>query len=76
MKQSDRDNHQRVIDWLYPDLSEEDRRKAFENLDRYIDLSLRMYQRIQADPRAYELFKTWLSSRQQRPREHADERAK
>lgn len=41
---------------LYPNLSEEQLREAEEVLDRYIELAVRMYRRIKADPEAYAQF--------------------
>lgn len=45
------------IDELYPQLSDEERREAQENLDRYIRLVVRMYERICTNPEAYARFK-------------------
>jgi hypothetical protein len=42
---------------LYPELTDEECREAEENLDRYIDLILRMYERIRNDPKEYARFK-------------------
>jgi len=42
---------------LYPHLNEEQLKEAEENFKRYIELSIRMYRRIQADPEAYARFK-------------------
>jgi hypothetical protein len=42
---------------LYPHLSEEKLKEAEENLDRYLVLSIRIYERIQSDPEAYAQFK-------------------
>jgi hypothetical protein len=41
---------------LYPNLNEEQLREAEENLERYIELSVRMYKRITADPESYAQF--------------------
>lgn len=41
---------------LYPNLSEEQLREAEEVLDRYIELAVRMFKRIKADPKAYARF--------------------
>jgi hypothetical protein len=38
---------------LYPHLDDSQLREAEETLDRYIELSLRIFNRIQADPEAY-----------------------
>lgn len=39
---------------LYPHLSEEELHEAEENLDRYLELILRIYERIERDPETYE----------------------
>jgi hypothetical protein len=43
---------------LYPRLSEEERIEAEENLTRYAELALRIYERITADPTGYAQFKS------------------
>lgn len=47
---------------LYPHLSEEELKEAEENLERYLELSLRMYERIRSDPKAYAQFKALTAS--------------
>jgi phosphoglycolate phosphatase-like HAD superfamily hydrolase len=37
---------------LYPRLSEEQLKEAEENLERYVELTLRVYDRIRSDPSA------------------------
>lgn len=37
---------------LYPHFNEAQRVEAEENLERYLELALRIYERIQADPEA------------------------
>lgn len=49
---------------LYPRLNEEQLKEAEENLERYLELVLRIYDRIQKDPRAYSAFKALTASRQ------------
>ena len=49
---------------LYPHLNEEQLKEAEENLERYLELVLRIYERIQKDPQAYSVFKTLTASRQ------------
>ncbi len=46
---------------LYPHLSEAELKEAQQNLDRYIELVLRIYERICEDPVAYARFKAELS---------------
>ena len=46
-----------TIDALYPQMSNEERREAQENLDRYLLLAVRMYERIRTNPEAYARFK-------------------
>jgi hypothetical protein len=43
---------------LYPHLSEEELQIAAENFDRYLELAVRMYDRIRQDPEEYARFKT------------------
>ena len=49
---------------LYPRLNEEQSKEAEENLERYLELVLRIYERIQKDPQAYSAFKALTASRQ------------
>ncbi len=48
---------------LYPQLSDAELQQAEENLDRYIALVWRIYERVQQDPEAYAAFKTLTASR-------------
>lgn len=41
---------------LYPQLDENQLREAEENLDRYLELTLRIYERIRNDPQAWAEF--------------------
>ncbi len=49
---------------LYPRLNEEQLKEAEENLERYLELVLRIYERIQKDPQAYSALKALTASRQ------------
>jgi hypothetical protein len=51
---------------LYPHLSEDQLKEAEENLERYLELVLRIYERIRGDPKAYSAFKSLTASRQNR----------
>lgn len=42
---------------FYPNLRPEELRAAEENLDRYLELALRIFSRIKADPQEYARFK-------------------
>jgi len=42
---------------LFPNLGEEQIKEAEENLDRYLELALRIYERLRQDPAAYVQFK-------------------
>ncbi len=44
----------------------DDKREADENFERYIDLLGRIYQRIKADPEAYQAFKRGLVEEKKR----------
>ena len=48
--------HGITIRGLYPNLSEDQLNEAEEILERYIELAVRMYKRIKADPEAYAQF--------------------
>ncbi len=50
---------------LYPRLSEEELREAEENLDRYLELALRIYERVRGDPQAYARFRALTASRRE-----------
>jgi hypothetical protein len=47
---------------LYPHLSPEELKEADENLSRYIQLALRIYDRVRNDPEAYARFKALTAS--------------
>jgi hypothetical protein len=47
---------------LFPELTEEQQREAAENLDRYMAVVLRIYERIRHDPEAYQRFRTLTDS--------------
>jgi hypothetical protein len=47
---------------LYPHLNDEQLREPDENLERYLQLALRIYDRIRQDPDAYARFKTLTAS--------------
>jgi len=47
---------------LYPHLNDEQLKEAEENLGRYLEVTLRVYDRIRQDPDAYARFKTLTGS--------------
>ena len=47
---------------LYPELCPEELCEAEDNLDRYVALMVRMYERIRQDPEAYARFKELTAS--------------
>jgi hypothetical protein len=47
---------------LYPNLTPEELVKAEENLDRYLQIVLRIYKRIKADPEEYARFRALTDS--------------
>ncbi|TMA04616.1 MAG: hypothetical protein E6J89_19890 [Deltaproteobacteria bacterium] len=47
---------------LYPGLSDEQLKEAKENLERYLELALRIYDRIRSDPEAYSQFRALTAS--------------
>ena len=49
---------------LYPYLSEEQLKEVEENLERYLELVLQIYERIQKDPEAYSAFKALTALKQ------------
>ena len=50
---------------LYPHLNGEQLKEADENLARYLELTLRIYDRIRQDPDAYARFKTLTVRREE-----------
>ena len=57
-------NREITIRDLYPHLSEAQLKEAEENLGRYLELELRVYERILADPEAYGRFRALTASKQ------------
>ena len=51
-----------TISNLYPHLNDEQLKEAEENLHRYLELTLRIYDRIRQDPEKYARFKTLTGS--------------
>jgi hypothetical protein len=47
---------------LYPTLSNTELEAAEENLERYLELVLRIYERIRAEPESYAQFKALTAS--------------
>ena len=58
---------------LFPNLSDGQLNEAEENLDRYLELALRIYERLRQDPAAYAQFKALTAS--QRNSTMGDERS-
>jgi hypothetical protein len=48
---------------LYPTLTDNQLKEAEENLDGYLEIVWRIYQRVSSDPEAYEKFKALTASR-------------
>ena len=42
---------------LYPALNDEELKEAEDNVERYLELALRIYDRIRSDPEAYAQFR-------------------
>jgi hypothetical protein len=55
---------------LYPKLSDEQLQEAEENLEHYIELSLRIYERILSDPDVYKKFQVHLAERNESMTKH------
>lgn len=49
---------------LYPGLTDEELQEADENLERYVELVLRIYERIRSDPAEYARFKSLTASKE------------
>jgi hypothetical protein len=49
-----------TIRTLYPELNDDDSRQAEDNLEQYLLLVLRIYERITSDPASYAQFRTLL----------------
>lgn len=58
---------------LYPHLNDEELKEAEDNLDRYVELVLRIYERVESDPNAYAQFKALTALR---PAPRLEERSK
>lgn len=48
---------------LYPHLNDEQLKEAEQNLDEYLEIVLRIYDRILSDPKAYRRFKSLTAAR-------------
>jgi hypothetical protein len=66
-----KDYHRISIKDLYPNLSEEELRIAEENLDQYLEVVLRIYERILSDPEAYSKMERLLGERSNK-HQHSD----
>ena len=66
-----KDYHRISIKDLYPNLSEEELRTAEENLDQYLEVVLRIYERILSDPEAYSKMERLLGERSNK-HQHSD----
>ena len=64
---------QKTIRDLYPHFNEEQLQEAERNLEEYLELSLRIYERIQSDPTAYALFKELLAGRRRKEGDSASD---
>ena len=51
-----------TIHELYPTLTGDQLREAEENLDQYLSLALRIYERLIADPETYAHFRTLIGT--------------
>ena len=47
---------------LYPALSDQQLKEAEENLETYLELALRIYDRIRSDPESYSQFRALTAS--------------
>lgn len=48
---------------LYPSLDEEELKEAVENFDRYLELAIRIYERLERDPEALAAFRALTRQR-------------
>ena len=60
---------------LYPHLNNEQLKEGEEDLERYLELALRIYDRIRQDPDAYARFKT-LTARSEDRYDEGGQRSK
>ena len=65
MTEEPNSNKNRLHD-LYPHWTEEQLKTADESLERYLEVGLRIYKRILADPEEYARFKTLTASARRR----------
>ena len=61
-KQDEHKNPPTIRD-LYPNLSDEQLQEAEENLTRYVQLTLQIYERIREDPELYTKFRHLTASK-------------
>lgn len=64
--ESDCEKRNSTIRNLYPDLTEEELLAADKTLGAYLELVLRIYNRIYEDPEAYAKFKEMLAAEKER----------
>ena len=72
-KKPSKDDRELTIRDFYPDLGEDELRVSEENLDRYLELAFRIYERIRSDPEEYTRFKALTASK---PSAKMEERSK
>lgn len=53
-----------TIQDLYPNMDDAQQKEAEENLDQYLEVVLRIYERIKSDPKAYANFKALTESKE------------
>lgn len=59
----DKSQNKITIRDLYPHLNEEQLKEAEENLDKYLGVVLKIYDRIRSDPESYARFKALTAAR-------------
>ncbi len=66
---------ERAIKELFPELTDEERKEAEENLKRYLEVTLRIYDRITNDPAEYAKLVTLLRKRRKQKRKNEKRRS-
>ncbi|MBI4095178.1 MAG: hypothetical protein HY435_03230 [Candidatus Liptonbacteria bacterium] len=69
----ERDEELDFLRKLYPGLTEDELQAAGDRLDEYLDLALRIYERLRQDPAAYPLLKALLEERRDKGGDSADD---
>lgn len=68
----EKDGQEKLLRELYPGLSEDELREVANRLDEYLELTLRIYERITGDPTAHALLRELLAEQRKPEDKPAD----